>query len=377
MKIRCDRSEMVERLGVIAGIVPTSSPKPILYDFLLHTHDGSLLVEANDLEVAGRIRIDRVEVMEDGKMALPAARLLSILREIPDNTSGVRLEGSPDVSGAALKADGYEFKLFGNDPEEFPSVSEAKVDKSFEVSRESFAQSLRRVAIAVSRDASRYQLGGVFFEVKGGKLTLTATDGKRLTNDFVKIEDAKMEEIEVIVPSRAVDAVLKMLASPSAGGAEEKFTLGFTDTDLVAKTGLSQLNSRLIEGSFPNYRNALQQTSRIKVKVKRSDLLSASRSAQLMTDDQTATVIFRFEGEWLTIRSQAKDIGETRIQIKAEVENGPLEIRFNPSYFVDALRCIEDEEIRIEFESPDRPGIFRGGAHYRHMIMPLVLETKQ
>jgi DNA polymerase-3 subunit beta len=90
----------------------------------------------------------------------------------------------------------------------------------------------------------------------------------------------------------------------------------------------------------------------------------------------TSTVIFRFEESGLTIWSQAKDIGETRIQIPAEVEHGPLEIRFNPSYFIDALRCIDEEEIRLEFNSGERPGVLRGGAHYRHMIMPLVLEQR-
>ena len=94
-----------------------------------------------------------------------------------------------------------------------------------------------------------------------------------------------------------------------------------------------------------------------------------------MTDEQTLSVIFRFESENLHIRSQAKQ-GETKIRIKAEVENGPLEIRFNPSYFVDALRWIEDEEVRIELQSPDRPGVIRGGAHYRHMVMPLVIEER-
>jgi len=374
MKIRYDRSELVEKLGVIAGIVPSSSPKPILYDFLMQTGDGCLEVEANDLEVAGKIRIDRVEVMEEGKLALPAARLLSILREIPDQSSGLTLEKASDGNLAVLRAEGYEFKLFGNDPDEFPRIGDVQLDRSLEVSREDFTHSLRRVAIAVSRDPTRYQLGGVFLEVKGGKLTLTATDGKRLTNDVLRVEGARDEEVEAIVPNRAVDAILKMLGSPAASSLEERFVLAFSDTDVVVKTGSSQLNAKLIEGTYPNYRNALPQSSPIKVKLKRADLLSAARSAQLMTDEQTSTVIFRFEKDGLTIWSQAKDIGETRIQIKAEVEHAPLEIRFNPTYVIDALRCIEDDEIRIEFQSPDRPGVLRGGAHYPHMIMPLVVE---
>jgi DNA polymerase-3 subunit beta len=374
MKVRCDRGEMLEKLGVLAGVVPSISPKPILYDFLLRTSEGCLDVEATDLEMAGRVRVERVEVMEEGKLALPAAKLLSIVREIPDQAAGIFIERSGVEHSAGLNAEGYAFKLLGNDPEEFPHIGEVEVGKFLEVSREDFVRSLRRVAIAASRDPTRYQLGGVFFEVGEGKLTLTATDGKRLTNDMVRVEGDLQEQVEAIVPNRAVDAIVKMLHSPGTSSLEERFFLGFTHTDLVVKTGSSQLHAKLIEGKYPNYRNALPASARVKVKVKRNELLSAARSAQLMTDEKTSTVIFRFGEGGLVIWSQAKDVGETRIEVKAEVEQGPLEIRFNPGYLIDALRAIDDEEVRIELQDSDRPGVLRGGSHYRHMVMPLVLE---
>ncbi len=376
MRIRCDRSEMVEKLGLVAGIVPSNSPKPILYDFLLEAGKEGMQVQASDLDVAGLIRIERVEVLEEGAMAIPADKLISIFREIPPSVTGVVIEEVPEMHGADLRADGYEFKLFGNDPSEFPRIAEIQSAKKFTISRETFAASLKRVAVAVSRDESRYQLGGVFFEAKGGKLTLTATDGKRLTNDQIKIEDGK-DEVNAIVPNRAVDAILKMLGSPGAG--DDTFALGFTDTDVLVKTDVSQLNAKLIEGTYPNYRNALPKDCPIKVKIKRQELLSAAKGAQLVSDTMTSTVIFRFDGDGLHISSQAKDVGEGRIQIKASVEKGPLEIRFNPSFVIDALRCIEDEEVRLEFQSSDLPGVIRGVStpHYRHMIMPLVFEKKQ
>jgi DNA polymerase-3 subunit beta len=374
MRIRCDRGEMVEKLSVIAGIVPTNTPKPILFDFHFQTKDGNLEVEATDLEVAGRIRIERVEVMEPGRLALPAVKLLSILREIPAGTAGITYTEIPEMRGVDLQADGYEFKLFGNDPEEFPKMAEIQPGKEIQVNRGLFSQTLKRVAIASSRDPTRYQLCGVFFEIKAGKLTLTATDGKRLTNDYFKVDDEQKVEITAIVPNRAVDAILKMIGH--AKDSEEKFALGFTDTDVVVKTEMGQLNARLIEGTYPNYRNALPMDCPVKVKAKKTDLMAAAKSALVMTDDITSTVVFRFEDDGLRIFSQAKDVGETKIQIKASVEKGPLEIRFNPTYFIDALRAIDDEEIRIEFQSEDRPGVIRGGQHYRHMIMPLVFEKK-
>jgi DNA polymerase-3 subunit beta len=375
MRIRFDRSEMVEKLGVIAGIVPSNTPKPILFDFFLETRDGSLDVEASDLEVSGRIRVERVEVIEPGKLALPAGKIISILREIPAGASGVSFDEVPEMRGVDIRAEGFEFKLFGNDPEEFPRMGDVQAGKELSVDRGVFLTSLKRVSIAASRDPTRYQLNGVFFEIKGGKMTLTATDGKRLTNDYFKLEDSSNVEVNAIVPNRAVDAILKILSSPGGDG-DEKFTLGFTDTDVVVRSGHGHLNAKLVEGAYPSYRNALPQDCPIKVKANRADLLAAAKGAQLMTDSNTSTVVFLFDKDGLRIYSQAKDVGETKIQIKAEVEKGPLEIRFNPTYFIDALRCIEDDVVSLEFQSDDRPGVVRGGQHYRHMIMPLVFEKR-
>src|ERR1041385_1127128 len=123
MKIRCDRTEMVEKLGQIAGIVPSNSPKPIFFDFLIRTKDGGLEIEATDMEVAGLVRIERVEVVEEGEIALPAGRLSSILREIPPTASTVAIETVTEMHGASVQAEGFQFKLFGHDPEEFPHIT--------------------------------------------------------------------------------------------------------------------------------------------------------------------------------------------------------------------------------------------------------------
>ncbi len=374
MKIRCDRGEILEKLGGISGIIPSNSAKPVLYDFLLRTRNGFLLAEATDLEICGRIQIERVEVLEEGSLALPAAKMLAILREIPASVTGVFLERMADGTSAMLRADGFEFKLFGHEPSEYPVSSDVPPKTEMKVSRDGFAQSLRRVAIASSRDSSRHQLAGVCLEATADRITLTATDGKRLTNDTVRINDPGPERIEAIVPNRAVDAILKILAAGDQGNPDENFQLGFTETDIFIRCGPNQLNARLIEGTYPKYQNAFPRETPVKARVRRSELLAAARSAQLMADDQTFTVIFRFEGSQLVIWSSAKSVGETKIQIKALVENGPLQIRFNPSYFIDALRCIDDEEVRMEFASGDRPGILRGGQSYRHLVMPLVVE---
>jgi DNA polymerase-3 subunit beta len=366
MKVRCDKNELAECLGDILGIVPaTQSVKPIFLDFHLKTENGHLVVEVTDLDLGARIRLARVEVLEEGELALPAARFYSIVREVPDKN--IILESLSDGRGATLRADGYEFKMLGEDPREFPSVPAFAKTGVLTASREKFLEMLRRVAIAASRDMARFQLTGVFFEVEGEKLILTATDGKRLTNDHMTIENPSGIQARAIVPNRVVDVLLKVLAQ---GGEVFSFVMG--DPNFQASFGRGELTGKVIQGTYPDYRVAIPHQINVRVTAKRNDFLSAARSAALMTDKQTATVVFRFEDGKACLNTQASDIGESKIEVPIALQGEPLEVRFNPTYFIDALRSLTDEEVRIEFFDAEKPGAVRGGQHYRHLVMPLV-----
>jgi DNA polymerase-3 subunit beta len=366
MRVRCDRNELAESVGNVLGIVPPAQPtKPIFSCFHLKTDGGSLIVQASDLDMGARIRLERVEVLEAGEAAVPAARFSSLVREIPDKQ--VLLEGLPEGRGIEVKAQSCEFKLLGEDHQDFPQVTDFHADSALKVSREKFLEALRRVAVAASRDTARFQLTGVFFEAEDDKLIMTATDGKRLTNDHIRIENTKKAKSNAIVPNRAVDVLLKVLAQ-----GEPTISLVIKDPDLQVSFGHGQLTAKVIQGTYPEYRVALSQKVVTKVTAKRNDLLSAVKTAALMTDRQTATVIFNFAADKVSLSTHASDIGESRIEVPISLDGDPMEVRFNPAYFNDALRCLMDDEVRIELTDREKPAAVRGGHHYRHLVMPLV-----
>lgn len=366
MKLRCDRAELAEGLGDLLGIIPaTQAAKPIFLDFHLKTSPTGLIVEATDLDMGARIRLERVQVIEPGELALQASRLHSLVREVPDKA--ITIESYSDSRAATLIAGGYEFKLLGDDPREFPEVPEISSENTVSAPRERFVDMLRRVGIAASRDMARFQLTGVYFEVDGERLTLTATDGKRLTNDFTTVNNPAGSASSAIVPNRVVDVLLKVL---SQGTEEFHFVLG--DPNFQASFGRGELVAKAIQGSYPDYRPAIDDSVAVRVTGKRADFLAATKSAALMTDKNTATVLFRFEKSKAFLMTKASEIGESRIEVPIQLEGDPLEVRYNPAYFIDALRCLTDDEFRLEFSDPDRPGALRGGQNYRHLVMPLV-----
>ncbi len=366
MKFRCDKSELADGLGSLLGIIPTTqTSKPIFLDFHLRTSNNTLLVEATDLDMGARIRLDRVDILEEGQLALHAVRLHSLIREIPDKS--LTIESFPSQRGATVKAAGFEFKLLGEDPMEFPSIPESSGDTLILASRERFSQMLRRVAVAASRDMARFQLTGVFFELDGEKLTMTATDGKRLTNDCMTVNNPSGHVSSAIVPNRVVDVLLKIL---SQGTEEFSFVLG--DSGFQANFGRGEVLAKVIQGTYPDYRPAIADVVKVRVTAKRTDFLAAARSAALMTDKNTATVLFRFEEGRAVLMTQDSQIGESRIEIPVRIEGNPIEVRYNPTYFIDALRCLTEDEICLEFADPERPGALRGEQNYRHLVMPLV-----
>lgn len=369
MKIRCDRTELAECLTDVLGIVPSGqTTKPILTDFHMKTDGGVLVIEATDLDVGARIRLERVEIEEPGEAAVPASRISSLVREIPDKQ--VQLESLPGGCGVLLRTDNYSFKVLGEDPREFPEAAPFPTDVAFSVVRERFTESLRRVAIATSRDIARFQLTGVYFELDDDKLTLTATDGKRLTNDHVRVDNPKKKKAAAIVPNRAVDVLLKMLSS-----GDSSVSIALADPDIHVSFVRGELNAKVIQGSYPDYQIALGQKVNARVSIKREELVAATKAAALMTDKQTSTVLFQFSESSLALSTSASNIGESRIQVPITLEGGPLTMRFNPTYFLDAVRCTVDEEVRIEFTDDEKPVVVRGGLHYRHLVMPLVHPT--
>jgi DNA polymerase-3 subunit beta len=369
MKISCEKNELFECLQSTAAITgggPTT--KPILRNCLLVADGGGVRIEVTDLDVSARLHLERQEVDGKGKLTLPAARLLSLVREVPGNR--VVIEAMEDGKGATICSEGgeYSFKLLGESADEFPEVRSFAGENAFELTAGKFSEMLRRVAVASSRDASRYQLTGVFCEIEGKNLKMTATDGKRLTTDEMEIENSGSKTISGIIPNRAADVMVKVLSQGS-----ENIKLALEEIEVQMSFVGGELIAKLVEGTFPEYKSAIPSDVTTKVTADRGELVAAVRSASLVTDKETETVIFRFKGKEVELESKGSDIGESKIRVGVEMDGDGVEIRFNPTYFVDALRTIDTEQVRMEFYGPERPGAIIGEPNYRHYLMPLVV----
>lgn len=369
MKICCEKNELFERLQSIASITgagPTT--KPILQNCLLVADGDGVRIEVTDLDVSARLQIERQEVEKQGKLALPASLLVSLIRGFPGNK--IVIDSMKDGRGATLRSEAGDcsFKILGENPDEFPEVRKFAGENALQLPGSKLGEMLDRVGVAASRDTSRYQLTGVFCEIAGKKLKMTATDGKRLTTDEMEIDNPDSLEVSGIIPNRAVDVMIKVL---SQGTDTVQAALQETEVQLSFNGG--ELMAKLVEGTFPEYSSAIPEEVKTEVTADRGELADAVKNAQLVTNKETGAVVFRFKGNQIELEAKGSDKGEADIKIAAEIKGEDVEIRFNPSYFVDALRKIDTEQVRMEFYGPERPGAIRGEPSYRHYLMPLVV----
>src|ERR1700716_4298069 len=102
-------------------------------------------------------------------------------------------------------------RFLGLPEEEFPSLARFEEAKIFTIAQKVLKDGLKKTSYAISTDETRYVLNGILFSFKENKLTMVATDGRRLTLVDLEVEFPRSQETEIIVPTKAVTELGRLL----------------------------------------------------------------------------------------------------------------------------------------------------------------------
>ena len=374
MKIQCHSKELLEAVGLAAGVVPNNATRPILQTLLLDASPSGLVVKGTDLEVGLSARVDGVICEEPGQAAIPAARLQGILRE--SRSEKVDLEVVDDQ--VRIVAGGSRFKVPVLPHEEFPQLDFRPPSPALRVQREALLGLLRRVSVAATRDATRFQMHSVLIDCGEESLRLVSTDGKRMAVGELPLDAEQKKGVangQYILPLKGVELLMKILDQEP----EEEIELHLDQNEVTYASDRISLSSRLVEGRYPEYERAIPPEIEHVFSVGTEELLVGLRQASLMTTKETNSVRFAFGSGGVVLSTVASNVGESRIEVSAQRESGEEEeftIHFNPGYLIDLLRVIDSPRIVASFRDRKTAGLFslpEGGANYRHIVMPLVV----
>jgi len=366
MKLTIARDQFLNGLQAVQNIVGTRTTLPILSNVLLRAQSGQLELTATDLDVTISCGVP-AEVGRPGATTLPAKRLFSIVRELSIGDVQVEVDDKNDCS---LAVGPSFFKLRGLPPEDFPPVPSFGDQPRIVLPQDKIKGMLRRTAFAVSVDEARYVLNGLFFCLKEHKLTMVATDGRRLalTDEEVEVEAEK--QAEFIIPSKALAELTRLLQDK--GQVELTFTENQAAFTLSDEKGFKVLViTKLVDGTYPNYRQVIPGESEERVPLPREEFQQALRRTEIMTSEKNNSVRLMFERNRLTITANSPEVGEAAETMAVNYKGKDLAIAFNPGYLIEALKALDDEEVYLELTNEFSPGVLKTNGPFLYVIMPM------
>ena len=361
MKFKIVRSKFLEGLKSVQNIVAAKGSLPILQNVLMEAGENRLVMTTTDLDISIRSSVE-CEIVESGATTLPVKLLFNSISKAAEGEIVVEVD---DKERATITAGSAKFKLAGLPEADFPRLPKDEEAYAYEIPQATLREMFRKVSYAASQDDTRRTLKGVLMSFKDSKLTMVATDGRRLALVENEIEFPKDVEKDIVLPSKAVQELQRSL------NGEEIASVMIQKTQVSFKLGNITVYSKLMDDVYPHYRQVIPKGTVEKITIDRQLLLDALDRASVMTMDEAHSTKLIFSEGKLTVTSAASDIGEAKDEVAIKYAGEPIEIIFNPSYVMDPLKAIDDDEITINLNNGHSPAVIKCSIPFLYVLMPL------
>jgi DNA polymerase-3 subunit beta len=368
LKLTTKRDELVSKLSIVSRAVSSRAATQSLSGILLTASPDGVALRATDLEMGLETRLE-AEIGGEGAALLPGRLLSEISRSLPDAT--VEIETREAERDVEIRCGGSSFHLRTLAAEDFPKFPEEE-GEPLKIPAAALASTVDVVARAASRDDMRPVLTGVLVSARGNEMTMVATDSYRLAVKRTELETGIGGELEANIPARALRELARILA---AEGVEE-VSVALLPNQAVFKAGAIVLNTRLIEGQFPNFRQLLPESYEHDVRLPRAEFLDVARRVSQLAQ-RNAPLRLAFAPGELTVAAETPDVGDAKETMPAAFEGEPLEIGFNPEFLKEGIESVEGDEVVLRLISPLRPGLLQpvDSEDFRYLVMPIRLNV--
>ena len=365
MKFSVTKEKLLECLQQVQNVVSTRTTLPILSNVLLQTNGREVRLTTTDLDVGVRGSFE-ANIEKEGATTLPARRLFTIIRELPSSEIQFDVDGK---NAASIRSGQSFFKILGLPEEEFPPLPKFDDSKVVTIRQKDLRDGLRKTSYAISTDETRYVLNGVLFSFKDNKLTLVATDGRRLAMLDIDLEFPRSHEADIIVPTKAVTELQRLLTDDgevrvSVGGSQIAFDLNN-----------SLLVSKLIEGNYPNYRQVIPGEMKERVTLERETFLNSLRRVSLLASDKSNSIKLNFSKNNIDITANTPEVGEAKESLPVAYKGREFSIAFNPEFLMAPPRNLAEDEIFLDLIDEMSPGVIKIQSPFLYVLMPMRISS--
>ncbi len=373
MNFACTQENLLQGLSLVSHISGKNANLPILGNVLMKTENGGLKLSTTNLEMAVSAMV-RGRVEQAGEFTVPAKLLQDYISLLPAGKVELILNGD----GLEVRADGSTTTVRGMPSSEFPLIPRLTKEGGYRLKAEELRGAIGQVAFAVSGSESRPELGGVACYFNGensGKLVMAATDSYRLAERVSDLDTGSSQaDVKCIVPAKAMQEIGRILTAYSDDmGLPEAVEWAMTESQMVITYGNVELISRLIEASFPDYRQIIPTQFKTTGTMARVELAKAIRAASLFSRQGLFDVHFEFSDGSLKVSSSDTGTGAHSTALKAVVEGDANKVTMNYRYIADGLAAIGKDKVTIRLIDGMNAVVVTPaeGEGYRYIVMPI------
>ena len=360
MKFKVTKEALSEGLSRVQGLILARTTIPVLSNVLMVAEKGSLRLTTSDMDLTSETSIP-AEVTKAGSTTLPLKRLVAIVREC---VAG-ELEFALDNQTATISAGSAVLKINGISAEDFPARPKFGESRVYTMKQEDLRRMLQRTAYSASVDATRGAINGVLLAFQGQKLTVVATDGRRLALVDSELEFPKECEGQIVLPPRAVSELSRTLTG------EGPLTIRATANQVAFETSEYTLMSKLMEGVFPNFRQVIPSQCENRVVMPREDFLGALRRVSALAMDNEISLTLTFARNKLEVFGSVAEVGEAKESLPVKYDGKSIKIAFNPYYLIEPIKQLSSDNLYFEFNDDIGPGVLKSDESFLYVIMPV------
>ena len=341
MKFKCRKIDILDNIQLVQGVTSTRSTIPILSNILMEIKPDGLRLTGTDLEVGIKTQA-QADVDEPGTITVPARRFNDIIKEMPEDD--IEIEGKNE--SISINCGKIHYMVLGLASKEFPQLPDFPEKTMVSLEKRKLREMIRKTIFAVLQENSRHALCGVLVNITKNRLRMVSTDGHRLALVDEIIENGPEEDIEEIVPFKAMNELYRLM--DNNGNLDisiEKQQIFFRDESML-------LISRLIEGQFPNYDKVIPKTFEKQVFIDTQKLFDATRRISIMNTDKKNTIKYTLTGSNMNISSSNPDVGEATEDMDVEYDGENFTIIFNAKYCMDVLKNIDTDTVVLKLNDP-------------------------
>jgi DNA polymerase-3 subunit beta len=373
MKFSIPRQNLDKAIQRVLAVVSPKTTLPVLANFLLEADEKEkkISLTATDLDMTVTTGADAA-IEDGGSVTLPAKRFAEIVRELGDVDVVVTAEGEE----IAIKAGKSKFKIVGIPTEEFPSLPKSDRASAFSVEASMLSRMVDKVSFCTSKDETRPSLNGAIWEFAADHMGMTATDGHRLATFKTDGDFKALAGKNMIVPPKALAHAVRII---SAEG-DDTVNVSVHENHVAFFIGETTINSRLLEGPFPNYRQVIPSDNDKELVVDRESLMGAVRRVAVLADTLTHQVRLTLSKKKVELVVSTPDVGEAREEIPGTFSSDSMEVGYNANYLLDVLKHMDSDAIRFSLGTAVGAAIIGSveeteGEEYLCLLMPLRLTS--